>query len=273
MIAGDSAGGHLSVDLLLQPDVRHPAALVLLSPLVDLTFGLARTREQTRPDPAMRSRHAARLVELYCAEIESTHPRLSLDVVGGRAAAADADPGGRRRDARRRRDRARRRSARRRRPTANCRSGPTRCTCSRHCHDSHPRRRPQCAGSRRSSRTRCATATSNRRAESMGIFGFGTKRSHDADAVITGAGSGIGAAFATELARRGGRVVCSDIDEGAARATADAIVADGGTRTGAALRRHRRRRRASARRGGAVLVRRPTDAGDQQRRRRRGRHP
>jgi short-subunit dehydrogenase len=39
---------------------------------------------------------------------------------------------------------------------------------------------------------------------------FGKKRSHAADAVITGAGSGIGAAFAAELARRGGRVVCSD---------------------------------------------------------------
>ena len=60
----------------------------------------------------------------------------------------------------------------------------------------------------------------------MGLFG--KKRSHDADAVITGAGSGIGAAFATELARRGGRVVCSDIDLAAATATADAIVADGG---------------------------------------------
>ncbi len=46
--------------------------------------------------------------------------------------------------------------------------------------------------------------------------------------MITGAGSGIGAAFAVELARRDGRVVCSDIDEGAARKTADAIVADGG---------------------------------------------
>ncbi|QEN11877.1 SDR family NAD(P)-dependent oxidoreductase [Mycolicibacterium sp. ELW1] len=55
----------------------------------------------------------------------------------------------------------------------------------------------------------------------MGIFG--TKRSRNADAVITGAGSGIGAAFATELAARGGRVVCSDIDEGAARKTAEAI--------------------------------------------------
>jgi NAD(P)-dependent dehydrogenase (short-subunit alcohol dehydrogenase family) len=57
---------------------------------------------------------------------------------------------------------------------------------------------------------------------------FGRKRSRGADAVITGAGSGIGAAFATELARRGGRVVCSDLDEASARTTADAINDTGG---------------------------------------------
>ncbi|MET0996248.1 MAG: SDR family NAD(P)-dependent oxidoreductase, partial [Mycobacterium sp.] len=62
----------------------------------------------------------------------------------------------------------------------------------------------------------------------MGIFGSSRKRSRDANAVITGAGSGIGAAFATQLACRGGRVVCSDVDETSARATADAIVAEGG---------------------------------------------
>ena len=61
----------------------------------------------------------------------------------------------------------------------------------------------------------------------MGLFGS-KKRSRDAAAVITGAGSGIGAAFATELARRGGRIVCSDIDETTAHATADAIINDGG---------------------------------------------
>jgi NAD(P)-dependent dehydrogenase (short-subunit alcohol dehydrogenase family) len=61
----------------------------------------------------------------------------------------------------------------------------------------------------------------------MGLFGS-KKRSHNAAAIITGAGSGIGAAFATELARRGGRIVCSDIDEKAAGATADAINSDGG---------------------------------------------
>lgn len=52
--------------------------------------------------------------------------------------------------------------------------------------------------------------------------------SHGALAVVTGAGSGIGAAFASELARRGGKVVCSDIDETAARRTADAV-SDRGT--------------------------------------------
>ncbi|HEY9266399.1 MAG TPA: alpha/beta hydrolase [Mycobacterium sp.] len=84
VVAGDSAGGHLSVDLLLQPDVDHPAGLVLLSPLVDLTFGLARARERIRRDPAIRSGDALRLLGLYCAGIESGHARLSLDVVGGR---------------------------------------------------------------------------------------------------------------------------------------------------------------------------------------------
>lgn len=62
----------------------------------------------------------------------------------------------------------------------------------------------------------------------MGIFGSSERRSREAAAVITGAGSGIGAAFAVELARRGGRVVCSDVDETTARATADAIVDSGG---------------------------------------------
>jgi NAD(P)-dependent dehydrogenase (short-subunit alcohol dehydrogenase family) len=65
----------------------------------------------------------------------------------------------------------------------------------------------------------------------MGIFGSSDKRSREAAAVVTGAGSGIGKAFAIELAKRGGRVVCSDVDEASANATADAIGTAGGEAT------------------------------------------
>jgi epsilon-lactone hydrolase len=87
VIAGDSAGGHLAVDLLLQPDVAasRAAALVLFSPLIDLTFGLARAREALRRDPAIRAVDAARLVALYCGRVDPTHRRLTLDVAGGPA--------------------------------------------------------------------------------------------------------------------------------------------------------------------------------------------
>lgn len=85
VIAGDSAGGHLSVDLLLQPDVaaHGPAAVVLFSPLIDLTLELARAREDLRRDPAIRASDAARLVRLYSRGVDPAHPRLRLDVAGG----------------------------------------------------------------------------------------------------------------------------------------------------------------------------------------------
>jgi NAD(P)-dependent dehydrogenase (short-subunit alcohol dehydrogenase family) len=62
----------------------------------------------------------------------------------------------------------------------------------------------------------------------IGPFGNSPKVSHNARAVVTGAGSGIGAAFAAELAKRGGRVVCSDIDEVAAARTVSMITDHGG---------------------------------------------
>jgi NAD(P)-dependent dehydrogenase (short-subunit alcohol dehydrogenase family) len=62
----------------------------------------------------------------------------------------------------------------------------------------------------------------------LGLLRGSSKVSHNALAVVTGAGSGIGAAFATELARRGGRVVCSDINEVAAAKTVSAITDQGG---------------------------------------------
>ncbi|MEH3132297.1 MAG: alpha/beta hydrolase [Mycolicibacterium neoaurum] len=84
VIAGDSAGGHLTVDMLLRADVPHPAAMVLLSPLLDLTFALARAREALRDDPAIRAADAARLINLYCIGADMTDARLTLDVAGGR---------------------------------------------------------------------------------------------------------------------------------------------------------------------------------------------
>jgi epsilon-lactone hydrolase len=87
VIVGDSAGGHLAVDMLLQPEVAadHPAALALFSPLFDITFALCLARERVRPDPAIRAGNAARLVRLYHADVEPSHQRLTLDVAGGHA--------------------------------------------------------------------------------------------------------------------------------------------------------------------------------------------
>ncbi|MCG8669438.1 MAG: SDR family NAD(P)-dependent oxidoreductase [Pseudomonadales bacterium] len=53
--------------------------------------------------------------------------------------------------------------------------------------------------------------------------------SYNARAVVTGAGNGIGRAFAMELHRRGGKVVCSDIDFESADQTASFIRSKGGS--------------------------------------------
>lgn len=53
--------------------------------------------------------------------------------------------------------------------------------------------------------------------------------SRQAYAVVTGAGSGIGRSFALELARRGGQVVCSDINLASAKETVALIEQIGGT--------------------------------------------
>lgn len=57
----------------------------------------------------------------------------------------------------------------------------------------------------------------------MKLFGKKRKPSQKAFAVVTGAGSGIGRSFALELAKRGGTVVCSDIDLDAAKETVSLI--------------------------------------------------
>ncbi len=63
---------------------------------------------------------------------------------------------------------------------------------------------------------------------SLGLLRTGRRRSDNARAVVTGAGSGIGRAFAVELAKRGGRVVCADLRLDRAEETAADINAHGG---------------------------------------------
>lgn len=53
---------------------------------------------------------------------------------------------------------------------------------------------------------------------------FRRKLSKAANAVVTGAGSGIGRAFALEIARRGGQVICADISLERAQETVDLIM-------------------------------------------------
>ncbi|WP_433194169.1 SDR family NAD(P)-dependent oxidoreductase [Nocardia sp. CA-107356] len=57
-------------------------------------------------------------------------------------------------------------------------------------------------------------------------IGIRPRRSHGARAVVTGAGSGIGRAFALEIAARGGQVICADIDESRADETVALIERD-----------------------------------------------
>lgn len=61
----------------------------------------------------------------------------------------------------------------------------------------------------------------------MGLFTKTVKSSHNAYAVVTGAGSGIGRSFALELGKRGGTVVCADINLAAAQQTVSLLAAQG----------------------------------------------
>ncbi|MEZ0365250.1 alpha/beta hydrolase [Mycobacterium sp. pUA109] len=84
-VAGDSAGAFLAVDLTLQLARRRaplPAAVVLFSPLVDLTLQLAAAQEQLSPDPLVSARDCRRLVDLYVGGADRTDPRLTVTFDG-----------------------------------------------------------------------------------------------------------------------------------------------------------------------------------------------
>lgn len=81
VIAADSAGGHLAVDLIAENHrmgVAQPGALVLFSPLADLTLGLSAERERDAPDPIISAAAARRLVDCYTAAQPVDSPRLRL---------------------------------------------------------------------------------------------------------------------------------------------------------------------------------------------------
>lgn len=87
VLAGDSAGGHLAIDLTLQL-VREgrpaPAALVLLSPVLDLTMRLAAAHEKVRRDPMISAGRAARLLDLYTIDVDPSEQRLAFSFAGAR---------------------------------------------------------------------------------------------------------------------------------------------------------------------------------------------
>lgn len=86
VVAGDSAGGHLALDLVIdnaRRSVPQPAAVVLFSPLIDLTFDLAEGRERTRRDPMISAAAARALTALYTAGEQPDIPRLRLAVEAG----------------------------------------------------------------------------------------------------------------------------------------------------------------------------------------------
>lgn len=80
VLAGDSAGGHLAVDLclaLIRAGRPLPVAQALFSPIADLTLGLAARREQVRPDPMMSAAGARRMLALYTRDHDPQHARLA----------------------------------------------------------------------------------------------------------------------------------------------------------------------------------------------------
>lgn len=80
-VAGDSAGGQLAVATSLGVRARQlpiPDAMLLMSPVLDLTCQLALAREARRRDPFASARSAARTLGLYIAGADPTDPRVSV---------------------------------------------------------------------------------------------------------------------------------------------------------------------------------------------------
>ncbi|OBA46827.1 alpha/beta hydrolase [Nocardia sp. 852002-20019_SCH5090214] len=86
VIGGDSAGGHLCVDLLLdnaRTGVAQPAGAVLFSPLIDLSFELARGCELRAAEAMASARTGRNAVRLYTGDEPEDSPRLRLRIPAG----------------------------------------------------------------------------------------------------------------------------------------------------------------------------------------------
>jgi len=80
VVGGDSAGGHLTLDLgleLVRQGRELPAGLVMLSPLADPSFEIAKARAAVTPDPFITASLAKRIVDRYVAGTDYAHPRLT----------------------------------------------------------------------------------------------------------------------------------------------------------------------------------------------------
>ncbi|MGW4366787.1 alpha/beta hydrolase [Nocardia takedensis] len=88
VVACDSAGGHLALDLLIEnarTRAPQPAGVAMFSPLVDLTFTLAAEQERRRRDPLISAAAAARLPLQYTRDHPADAPRLRLRLLEGSA--------------------------------------------------------------------------------------------------------------------------------------------------------------------------------------------
>jgi len=80
VVAGDSAGGHLTLGLaveLCRAGRALPAGLVMLSPLADVSCDLIEQRELIQRDPLISARAVRRLFAHYLLDTDPKHPRLT----------------------------------------------------------------------------------------------------------------------------------------------------------------------------------------------------
>lgn len=80
-LAGDSAGGQLAVATALharEQGLPAPAAVLLLSPVLDLTLRLALGRDRRAPDPFASGPGAQRIIGMYTAGADPADPGLAV---------------------------------------------------------------------------------------------------------------------------------------------------------------------------------------------------